>query len=534
MAKKQQPDWHRFTFIVIIIAVLACITAGFFLLTKGLLNVGLFSGITAETVNKGLIISGAAVILALAIYLLLEPEKVRRALTGRQARYGSNTILMTIAFFAILGLTNFMVKSERFNLDKRWDVTEDKQNTLAPESVQALEQLKESVTATAFYSTTLSTQSADELLAKFKAGSNGKFEYTFVNPDTDPVAAKNAGITGDGKILLTMGQRKEIAAYASETEITKALYRLINPEPRVIYFLSGHGEAGLEAAQSSMATAKTTLENKNYTVKSLNLLVDNKIPEDALTIVIPGPMKPVSSQEVKLLKAYVDAGGSLMVMENPVLATDFGDASDPLAEYLASDWGITLDNDIIMDQSSQQLLYAVSSSYNQHPITQNLSQNYIVIMPQARSITIQDVTEGVTLTPLILTSQNSWGETNFANAQAGQVSFDPEDLPGPLIMAASGENSQTKGRVVVFGNSVFATDEGFDAYGNGNIFVNALDWAAFQEDAISVTPYTPTERTFVAPDQTRWIIILLGSVIILPGLVILAGVSTWLARRRQG
>ena len=86
----------------------------------------------------------------------------------------------------------------------------------------------------------------------------------------------------------------------------------------------------------------------------------------------------------------------------------------------------------------------------------------------------------------------------------------------------------------MFGNSVFATDEGFDAYGNGNMFANSLDWAAFQEDAISVTPHTPTTRTFVAPDQLRWIIILLGSIIILPGLVIFAGISTWLARRRQG
>ena len=531
MAKKQQPNWHRFTFIAIIVAVLACITAGFFLITKGLLNIGMFSGATTETINKGLIISGGVVILALATYLLLEPDKVRRALTGRQARYGSNAIIMSVAFLGILIVANVLAFQ---NPDLHKDITEDKANTLAPESAQALEQLKESITATAFYSTNLPTQSADELLAKFKAGSAGKFDYQFVNPDTDPVAAKDAGITGDGKILLTMGDRKEIAGFASETEITKALYRLINPEPRVIYFLTGHGEASLESGQPSMATAKQTLENKNYTVKSLNLLVDNKIPDDALTIVIPGPLKPISNQEVKLLKSYVDAGGSLMVMENPVLATEFGDASDPLADYLARDWGITLNNDIIIDLSSQQPLYAVSASYNQHPITQNLSQNYIVIMPQARSISIQYGLENVTATELILTSSNSWGEKNFTNAEGSQISMDPEDLPGPLVMAASGENSQTKGRVVVFGNSVFVTDEGFDAYGNGNMFVNSLDWAAFQEDAISVTPYTPTARTFIAPDQTRWIIILLGSVIILPGLVILAGVSTWLARRRQG
>lgn len=532
MANKQKTDWHRFTFIALIVAVLGCITAGIFLLVLGALNIGMFSGATTATINKGLIISGSVVILALAIYLLLEPDKVRRALTGRQARYGSNTLITSVAFVIILVVANVLA-FQNPNLHK--DITEDKQNTLAPESAQALKQLTQPVVATAFYSTSISTQSADELLAKYKAGSGGKFEYKFVNPDTDPVAAKNAGITGDGKILLTMGDHKEIAGYASETEITKALYRLIDPKPRVIYFLTGHGEAALEAGQgSSDSKAKQNLENKNYTVKSLNLLADNKIPEDALTIVIAGPLKPVSDQEVKLLKAYVDGGGSLVVMENPILATEFGTSPDPLADYLTQDWGITLNNDVIIDLSSQQPLYAVSASYNNHPITQNLTQNYIVIMPQARSISTKLDVENVTTTNLLLTSQNSWGEKNFTNAQGSQIKMDPEDLPGPLTMAAASENSKTKGRVVVFGNSVFASDDGFDAYGNGNIFINSLDWAAQQEDSISVTPYTPTTRTFTPPDQIRWIIILLGSVVILPGLVIFAGISTWLARRKQG
>jgi ABC-type uncharacterized transport system involved in gliding motility auxiliary subunit len=355
-----------------------------------------------------------------------------------------------------------------------------------------------------------------------------------VNPDTNPVAAREAGITGDGKILLTMGDRKEIASFASETELTKALIKLINPEARAVYFLTGHGEASTESGETSMAIAKQTLESKNYIVNSLNLLAENKVPQDALAIIIPGPMKPVSDQEVQLLKQYVDAGGSLVVMENPTIVTDFGTSPDPLAKYLTSDWGITLNQDIIIDLSSQQPLNAVSASYNQHPITQNLSGNYIVIMPQARSLRITQAPEGITQTELLLTSPNSWGETNFTTAEGAQISFDPEDLPGPLAMAVAGEKTTTKGRVVVFGNSAFATDQIFDAYGNGNMFINSVDWAAEQENLINITPNTPKTRTFVQPSQLQWIIILLGSVIVIPGLIVLAGVSTWLARRRQG
>lgn len=530
MAKKQQPTWRRYTFIALVVAGLGLLSTVLFLITRGLLNIGMFSGATTETLNRGTLISLGVTILGLAIYTILEPEKTRRALTGRQARYGSNIAITTIAFVGILFVVNWFV----FNNPQNWDVTQDRVNTLAPETIQALESLPEPVTAVAFYSANLSTQSATELLDKFKANSNGRFDYQFVNPDTDPVAAREAGITGDGKIMLVMGERREIANFVSETELTKTLIKLISPEARVVYFLTGHGEASLEFGDISMSTAKQTLESKNYTVNSLNLLAENKVPEDALAVIIAGPLKPVSEEEVGLLKQYVDAGGSLVVMEDPVILTEFGASPDPLADYLASDWGIILNDDIIIDLNSQQPLNAISASAGQHPITTNLSANYLVIMPQARSISLGTPAEGVTQTALLFTSTNSWGELNFTSAEGSQVSFDPEDLPGPLIMAAAAENTSADGRVVVFGNSFFATDQAFDAYGNGNMFVNSVDWSAEQEDLINITPNTPTVRTFNPPNQIQLLIILLGSILLIPGLVVFAGISSWLARRRQG
>lgn len=530
MAKKNQPTWRRFTFIALVVAGLGLLSTILFLITKGLLNIGMFSGATTETLNQGLLISSGVAVLGLAIYTMLEPEKIRQTFTGRQARYGSNTLITAIAFLGILYVVNSFV----FDNPKQWDVTQDKINTLAPETVQALESLPEPVHAVAFYAS-MSTESAAELLDKFKSNSKGKFDYQFVNPDTDPLAAREAGVTGDGKIMLTMGDRKEIASFASETELTKTLIKLINPEARAVYFLTGHGEGSLEGGEVSFATAKRTLESKNYTVNSLNLLAENKIPEDALTVIIAGPQKQVSAVEVKLLKDYVDAGGSLVVMENPVLMTEFGNSPDPLADYLAQDWGITLNNDIIIDLNSQQPLYAVSASGSQHAITQNISQNYIVTMPQARSLSITQAVENITQTELILTSTNSWGETEFTSAEGAQIAFDPEkDIPGPMVMAMAGENTATGGRVVVFGNSLFASDEVFDYLGNGNFFINAVDWSAEQENLINITPNTPTQRTFMPPNQIQLLIILLGSILVIPGLVVFAGISSWVARKRQG
>lgn len=532
MEDKKKKPIAQYAFIGLIISAVACVATGLLGVIRGLVALEMFTPQNPDALDLALQISAGILILGLAAYAFMAPDKIRRFLTGRQARYGSNSLIMTIAFLGIIFVANYLA----FKNPKSWDLTEDKSRTLAPETLQALATLPENVTATAFFSVNMDSTSATQLLQDFKANSDGKFDYSFVDPDLDPVAARAAGITGDGKIMLSLGDRKEIASSASERDLTITLIRLIDPDPRVVYFLEGHGESSIEAGKElSFSIAASTLQSKNYTVNTLNLLTTNQIPEDALAIIIAGPQKPVSKEEVAMLKKYVDAGGSLFVMENPILLTEFGDSSDPLADYLASDWGITLNNDLIVDLSTQQPLNAVSAAYSSSsPITQNLSINYSVILPQARSIGITETPAAdVQLMPLILTSDNSWGETNM-NVDAQAEYNEGEDTQGPLNMAATGENTSTKGRVVVFGNSLFAIDENFDAYGNGNIFVNSVDWAAEQENLLNITPRTPITRTFISPTPIGLVIILISSVIVLPGLVVFAGVSSWLARRKRG
>jgi ABC-type uncharacterized transport system involved in gliding motility auxiliary subunit len=539
MAGKNKNPSAQYAFIGLILALLACIATGLIGTAQGMVAAKMIPLESAYTdgLKLALQISIALLIVGLAAYAIMAPDTVRRFFSGRQARYGSNAVILALAVLGILFVANMLA----FQNPCPWktcDLTSDKINTLAPETLQALATLPEKVTVTAFYSRSLNPASAEELLLKFKTNSDGKFDYKFVDPDQDPLAAREAGVTGDGKILLHMGETKEIASYADETELTKALIRLISPQERVVYFLEGHGEPPLEATsdKASFSTAKATLESKNYTVKPLNLLTTNSIPEDALSIIIGGPKKPLTESEVALLKEYVNAGGSLVVMEDPTMVTEFGDSPDPLAKYLTSDWGITLNNDIVIDTvSTQNPLVTVSSQIGMHPITQNLTRNYVVVLPQARSIgVIAAANENITQTPLMTTPDQSWGETELV-AGGTQPTFDPaKDNPGPLYLAVAGENTSAKERVVIFGNSVFATDAGFDTYGNGNMFINSVDWAAEQENLINITPRTPTLRTFVPPNNIGFIIMTIVAVLVLPGLVVFAGVSSWLARRKRG
>lgn len=516
--------------ILAILALLGAIVGG---ILRGLMALNLFTPSSPEWVNNALIISLALLVAGLGIYAIAEPQKVQRLLTGRQARYGSNTLVMTLAFLGILIAANVIA----YQNQQTWDLTEGKEHTLAPETLRALAMLPEPVTATAFYSPNMSFSAEDarKLLQDFENNSKGKFSFTFVDPVQNPVAAKEAGITGDGKIVLRMGDRKEIVSYASETELVRALIRLMTPEQRTVYFLIGHGEADIEGnGQRSAVRAAQALKDKNYNVKSLNLAAERQIPQDARALIVAGPLKPLLDEEVALIRSYLENGGSLILLQDPLPLTNFGEARDPLSEYLQNEWGITLNNDLIVDLSSNQPLMAITATYDTtHPVTRGL--NMIAVLPQARSVEALTPPENVTQTSLVQTAQSSWGETDFEALKNNQAQFDPQaDKQGPLSLAIAAENSQTRAKVVVIGNSAFVEDNFFDAYGNSDLFLNSVDWAAQQQDLINITPRMPRQRTFVIPNQWQWVSIFLSSICILPGLIVVAGIATWFARRKRG
>ena len=527
---------NRTSVIALIVSLVALIVTLFAGIINILIGLGSFTPTNPETYRIVLQVSAAIVVLGLAIYAFLEPESVRSFLTGRQARYGSNALVMILAFVGIVFIANYLLATNDKLKELNWDLTENKVNTLSIELTSAMENLPAEMTATGFFSQT-PEDTARQLFDKMKAASNGKFDYRFIDPVADPLAAKDAGVTGDGKIVLEMNGRKEIAAYADESEILTAMNRLLNPEARTVYFLVGHGERDTEGADENAFTrVRDTLEKKNITVKTLNLLAENRIPADAKAIIIAGPKKPITPNESSLLINYALHGGSLVVLEDPIPLTDYGNATDPLADSLESVWGLRLRNDFVVDTANQAVENAIGAYFESaHPVTSTMTQ--VTIMPLTRSIEIL-ARDGFTQTALVQTSteSDSWGETDFTPLQGTNTSigYDPNtDTLGPLVLAAASEN-QSGGKVVVIGNSAFVTDAGFDAYGNGDLFVNAVSWAAGQGKTYDVTPKDATERTFNAPTQIGSLAILLGSICGIPGLVIGLGIYAWASRRRRG
>lgn len=482
-------------------------------------------------VNLALQISLAVIVLGIALFIFLDPEKAKEYVTGRQGKNTSNALLMTIAVLGILVVVNYLGNS----YSKRWDVTQDKNNTLTVETLDILKKLPSNVMVTGFFTPQYSNETAKQLLENYKIEAAGKLDYKFVDPNADPAAAKAAKITSDGTLFLEMEGRSEQVTYADEKGISNALVRLSNPGNRNVYFLQGHGEYPIEAnGQDSYSLVKSVLEGKNYTVKTLDLLTAPSIPDDALAIVIAGSTAPLNQKEVDLLKGYLAGGKALVWLENPTAESGIAPADDLLGAYLKSDWGITLEDDLMIDTNVNPPTVLATNSYGNHAITERLQRLYTVF-PVVRSITFDGTNTDITGYPLVNSSNASWGETDQESIKSLKVAPDEKtDHIGPLMIAMAAQNNTTNARLVVIGDAEFAADNNYPQYGNSVLIINAIDWAAGQEDMLNLTPRDNTQRTLNPPTVFSNGLIFLITVLLIPGVILVAGIVTSVQRKKRG
>jgi len=110
---------------------------------------------------------------------------------------------------------------------------------------------------------------------------------------------------------------------------------------------------------------------------------------------------------------------------------------------------------------------------------------------------------------------------------------DATRLTGPVPVAAYAPGPGDRGRLIVVGDGVWLGDAQLPArLGNGELFVNAVNWLAGLDEAIAATPRVHDVRRLdaFAPSRVTWVKLLLQAG--LPAAALLAGVGVWWVRRR--
>ncbi|XGV98844.1 MAG: Gldg family protein [Leptolyngbya sp. BL-A-14] len=544
---------------------------------------GLVSG-SFSPIPLGLVIAGVVII---GLWLVFQSTGRDESQPGfwnqRSTQVGANALITTVSVLAILGLVNYLAA----NHVGRLDLTENQLFSLAPETQQLVKNLKEPVKVWVFVPQPSSRDR--ELLESYHRQSD-RLSYEFVDPNTQPSLVQRLEVKSGGDVIAEIqpeGRKQYVqtiapttgdslvgeGGYLSEVKLTSALEQLMSDRKSFAYVIQGHGEHPIDQSQGAISQAVKTLQDKNVTVKPLNLLETATIPTDANVLVLAGPQKPLLEPEVKALDAYVNGGGSLFVMVDP--------NTNPGLETLLNGWGVTVDKRVVIDVSGRlaQLGPAFSSvsQYGTHPITKDFG-NSISIYPLAQPIDVKPETD-VKSTPLLFTSERSWAESNVKEQP---LKFDQgSDRPGPLVIgfaltrtiaqpavstpkpspspspsasakpspspspsasasatpspspaANSASNQKPKeARLVIIGNSRFAEDGAVNQGINGDVFINSVRWLSRADDqSLSIRPKEAKNRRLGLSAQqaslATW-----TAIAILPLIGFAAAFGVWWRRR---
>uniref|UniRef100_B8HVM7 Uncharacterized protein n=1 Tax=Cyanothece sp. (strain PCC 7425 / ATCC 29141) TaxID=395961 RepID=B8HVM7_CYAP4 len=479
-------------------------------------------------VPLGLLIAGMAIL----ILWLIWQARVSAGFWGRRStQVGTNALLSTLAVLVILGLLNFI--AVRYPL--RLDLTEAQLLSLAPQSQQVLANLKQPVKVLIFNPTPPSE--ARQLLEQYKRRSQSKFSFEFIDPQAEPGLVEKYKVQNIGDAFIESGDRVQpLQGTLTEVNLTPAIEQIGSDRRSKAYVTLGHGELAVEGGQDSLAAAVAALQQKNITVESLNLLTAGKIPADANVVIVAGPKRPFLPAEVKILEDYLKTGGSALLLLDPLVQTGL--------EPLLKTWGVEVDNRLVVDASGAGQLVglgpgvALVNQYGDHPITRNFNRGFS-FFPLAQALTVQPKGDEQ-VTGLLQTSEQSWAE---ANAQERELKLDPQrDRKGPLTLGVaitrplSQSKDQTKetkkeARLVVIGDSDFATDNAFAQSLNGDVLLNSVAWLSDRTDqTLSIRPKEPTNRRLQMTEaKGRWVSWL--SLGVLPFGAFFAAIGLWWQRR---
>src|SRR4030095_16679068 len=115
-------------------------------------------------------------------------------------------------------------------------------------------------------------------------------------------------------------------------------------EKKTIYFTQGHGEKSIDDSdRTGYSNAKAGLEKENYVLKPLNLVQENKVPDDASVLVMIGPTSEPFQKERDLIDFFVNKAGSAAILLDPPPGASLNE--------LMKKWSIDVGNNFVVDAS---------------------------------------------------------------------------------------------------------------------------------------------------------------------------------------
>ncbi|MEZ4332919.1 MAG: GldG family protein [Myxococcota bacterium] len=509
------------------------------------------------------------VLLVASVFMSLDTlrERLQSGASRRVGRYGTSAILQAVFGIVLLGLVAFL--SVRHV--ERFDVSESKVHTLSDQTKSLLAGLDRDLQITAFFAESEAPPIRD-LLDRYAFENPERVELAFVEPNDAPGLVEELGLgteelsRGVVRLSLSSGEAITLTDF-TESAVTNALLKLVKSKDKTIYFVTGHNERRIEPGPEDEAEppmpghppqrksdfaigpdtwgrAAEALVNETYRVEPLLLATQADVPADAAAVVIAGPTRPFFDGEIAALTRYLERGGALFVAIDPRAQTNL--------YALLAGFGVRLGDDVVVDRALAifgQATTPLAAIYDpNHAITRVLQEP--TLFPMVRSVEL-DPAVADDFSVLVRTGEDSWAERDLdVWRTSGRAELGPNDLLGPVPIAVAGTprlaHAASSGgedggadaasppqspRLVVFGDSDFATNQAIDDLRNRDLFVNSINWLAGEVESITVRPNVSRASTFqMSQDEFRFLQYV--SLLVVPEAIAVVGVLVWWSRRR--
>jgi ABC-type uncharacterized transport system involved in gliding motility auxiliary subunit len=493
------------------------------------------------------------------LYILSQWRDVARSFSGRNARLGSLAAASVVVVLAILVAINYLAKRH----NKRWDWTAAQQFSLSDQTKKVLHGLQRPMKIRVFAKPEEFNRFR-ERLDEYQYESK-QLNVEYIDPERKPTVANQDKVTQMGTVVLEYDGRTERVTSDTEQALTNGLIKVIQGKQTKLYFIQGHGERSSDDSErTGYSSIAGLLASENFATDKLVLAQQRQIPADATVVVIAGPKEDFFPAEIEALKAYLAKGGKVLFLLDPRERADSPELSNLVA--LLKDWGIEVGDNVVINVPSDVQLkegeavdvgalaslpnsdgtFVLAAKYNQHPIIQGF--RILSAYRLVRSVTAAPAgSNGRTAQNLVETTETSWAETDLKRlTSSGQVAREPAkgDKGGPISIAAAvaaplaqatppdpkAPQDAPETRIAVFGDSDFASNGLLGFQGNHNLFMNAVNWLAQQENLISIRPRDPQDRRVTLTARQQSLIRLLA-IFVIPGVILAAGVQTWWRRR---
>ncbi len=297
-------------------------------------------------------------------------------------------------------------------------------------------------------------------------------------------------------------------SFDGEGQLTKAIDYVSNENNKLIYTISGHGESDLGKNISKL------ISKSNFNVKSVNLLVDNGIPDDCDMLICNQPTKDLADDELKLLREYMENGGKMTV----VLADTTTET--PNFDALMADYGISKVNGYIADTERYygQNVYQIFPNYSSGDITGKFGPEEYTLLFGSLGLKVEK-TDGVTVDEFLTTS-------NKGAAVVGENDY----TEGKYTLAAAATKDES--RFTVFGSASIIDDK-FTSY-----YTNLMDLQVFMNSITANFDDVSNISIDSISLQTTYNTIANGSGIgaifigIIPVALLILGFLRWFGRRK--